>query len=82
MAQKRPRKGGRRRIKPAYLLPKPVSVGDEIAVEIEGLSRRGEGVARVQGYVIFVPDVKPGEKVTIKITSVKPSFATGEVIGR
>ena len=74
------RRKGKRRIKPAYLLPKPVSVGDEITVEVEGLSKRGEGVARVKGYVVFIPNTKPGDKVTIKITSIKPSFATGEVV--
>lgn len=77
MAEKRKR---RRRIKPSYLLPKPVSMGDEVDVEIEGLSKRGEGVARIQGYVIFIPNTKPGDKVRIRITSIKPSFATGEVI--
>ncbi|MCS7365783.1 MAG: TRAM domain-containing protein [archaeon GB-1867-035] len=70
----------RRKIKPSYLLPKPVSVGDEVDVEIEGISKRGEGVARIQGYVIFIPNTKPGDKVRIRITSIKPSFATGEVI--
>lgn len=74
------KKKRRKRIKPSYLLPKPVSVGDEVDVEIEGLSKRGEGVARIQGYVIFVPNTKPGDKVRIKITSIKPSFATGEVV--
>jgi len=74
---------GRRkgRIKPAYLLPKPVSIGDEVTVKVESLSRKGEGVARIKGYVIFIPNTKPGDEVKIKITSVKPAFATAEVVG-
>jgi len=70
----------RRRIKPSYLLPKPVSVGDEIVVEIIGLSKRGDGVAKVKGYVIFIPHAKIGDRVKVKITTIKPSFALGEII--
>ena len=60
--------------------PKPVAEGKEYAVEIKELSRRGEGIARVDGFVVFVKDTKPGDMVKVKITRVGDRFATGEVV--
>ena len=34
--------------------PKPVEVGKEYEVEITEISRQGDGIARVQGFVVFV----------------------------
>ena len=60
--------------------PKPVEVGKEYDVEITELSRRGDGLAKVQGFVVFVKGSKVGEKVKIKIETVGPRFATATVI--
>ena len=59
---------------------KPVEVEKEYDVEISELSRRGDGLARVEGFVVFVPKTKLGDKVHIKITRVAERFAIGEVI--
>jgi predicted RNA-binding protein with TRAM domain len=40
--------------------PKPVEVGKEYDAEIEETSRRGEGITRIEGLVVFVPNGKPG----------------------
>jgi predicted RNA-binding protein with TRAM domain len=63
------------------LPPKPVEIGKEYDVEIQETSRRGEGITRIQGLVIFVPKTKPGDKVRIKITNISRRFAEAEVIG-
>ena len=34
--------------------PKPVEVGKEYDVEVTEISRQGDGIARVQGFVVFV----------------------------
>ena len=60
--------------------PKPVEIGKEYDVEIQETSRRGEGIARIQGLVTFVPDTKPGDKVRVKITRISRRFAEGEVV--
>lgn len=60
--------------------PKPVEVGKEYEVDIQELSRRGEGIARIQGFVIFVPNTKPGDHVKIKIAQVGNRFATAEIV--
>jgi predicted RNA-binding protein with TRAM domain len=59
---------------------KPVEQGKEYEVEIKETSRRGDGVARIEGFVVFVPQTKPGDKVKVKINTVGPRFATGEVV--
>jgi tRNA/tmRNA/rRNA uracil-C5-methylase (TrmA/RlmC/RlmD family) len=45
------------------------------------MSRRGDGIAKVQGFIIFVPGTHQGDQLRVKITSVKPRFATGEPVG-
>jgi predicted RNA-binding protein with TRAM domain len=61
--------------------PKPVEVGKEYEVEITELSRRGDGVAKIGGFIIFVKNSKVGQKVKIKIDSVGPRFATATSLG-
>jgi predicted RNA-binding protein with TRAM domain len=60
--------------------PKPVEIGKEYEVDISETSRRGEGIARVQGLVIFIPNTKPGDHVKIKVKNVSRRFAEAEVI--
>lgn len=59
---------------------KPVKVGEELDVTVSELSRRGDGVARVQGFVIFIPSAKQGMQVKIRIKEIRPNFATAELI--
>ncbi len=65
---------------PSSFREKPVKVGEEIDVTVSELSRRGEGVARVEGFVIFIPNTKQGQQAKIRIKEIKPNFATAEVI--
>ncbi len=39
----------------------PVELGEELEVDIKELSSKGDGLARVQGLVIHVPDTKLGD---------------------
>jgi 23S rRNA (uracil1939-C5)-methyltransferase len=54
----------------------PVSEGAVHDVTIEGIAREGDGIARIQGFVIFVPGTKVGDHVTIKVERVLRRFAT------
>ncbi len=60
--------------------PKPVEEGKEYDVQVSEISRQGDGIARIQGFVIFVKGAKAGESVKVKITSVGPRFATGQKV--
>ncbi|GBC75257.1 23S rRNA (uracil-C(5))-methyltransferase RlmCD [archaeon HR06] len=59
---------------------KPVKVGDELDVVVTEVSRKGDGLTRVKGFVVFIPNTKPGDKVKIKITNVRPNYAIAQVI--
>ena len=61
--------------------PCPVEVGKEYEVDVTETSRRGEGIARIQGFVIFVREAKPGEHVKIRITRIGRRAAEAEKVG-
>lgn len=61
--------------------PKPVKVGDELDVTIEAKAARGDGLAKKDGFVIFVKGTEVGQTVRIRVTDVRERFATGEVAG-
>ena len=49
--------------------------GDLVTVKITDLNTSGEGVARVDGKVVFIPDTVTGDCVQIRITQVKAKYA-------
>lgn len=73
--------GGRRFGGPREDLPKPVKVGEEYDVEINEVGSKGDGIARIKNFVVFINGVKQGEKTKIKITDVRDRFAIGEKAG-
>jgi predicted RNA-binding protein with TRAM domain len=66
--------------RPRYDVKKPVELDKEYEAKIEDMSRRGDGIAKIEGFIIFVPNTKQGEQVKFKITRVGNRFATGELI--
>ena len=58
----------------------PVEEGETYDVTIEDIAREGDGIARVSGFVIFVPETQVGDEVTIKVTRVLRKFAFGELV--
>ncbi|MBS7624412.1 TRAM domain-containing protein [Candidatus Bathyarchaeota archaeon] len=60
--------------------PKPVELGKEYDVEVKEVSRRGDGVARIQGLVTFIPNAKPGDHIRVKITKIGRRFAEAEIV--
>jgi predicted RNA-binding protein with TRAM domain len=60
--------------------PKPVEIGKEYEVQITEISRKGDGIARIQGFVIFVKNGQVGQNVKVKITQIGGTFATAEIV--
>ncbi len=58
----------------------PVELGEELEVEITELSPKGEGIARNQGFVIYVADTKLGDRVRVKVTRITEKTAKAQVI--
>ncbi|VVC04356.1 23S rRNA (uracil(1939)-C(5))-methyltransferase RlmD [Candidatus Bilamarchaeum dharawalense] len=61
-----------------YGVPKPVSVGDTLKVKIESQGGQGDGIAKIDGFIIFVKGAKKGEECTVKINDVKRTYAVAE----
>jgi len=60
---------------------KPVQTGKEYDVKITETGSRGDGIARIQGFVVFVKNGKVGQDtVKVKINSVGDRFATAEPV--
>ncbi|MFB6190039.1 MAG: TRAM domain-containing protein [Candidatus Nanohaloarchaea archaeon] len=59
---------------------KPVSEGETVEVDIEDLGSKGDGIARVEGFVVFVPGGEVGESYDVEITSVGRKFAFAEIV--
>lgn len=58
----------------------PVEVGDVLEVAIEGTGSKGDGVATVEGFTVFVEGAKDGETVTVEITALKERYGFARVV--
>jgi 23S rRNA (uracil1939-C5)-methyltransferase len=54
--------------------------GAELELTVDSLAYGGAGVARLDGYVVFVHDAFPGDRVRARITKSKRAYAEGRAI--
>lgn len=52
---------------PRKFVPTPFAYHEEVELRIENLSNQGDGVGRIDGWVVFVPYTLPGERVRARI---------------
>jgi predicted RNA-binding protein with TRAM domain len=60
----------------------PVKVGDELDVTIEAVGEKGDGLTKKNGFVLFIPGVKEGQQVRIRVTKVLRKVGFAEVVGQ
>ena len=60
----------------------PVKVGDELDVKIEAVGGKGDGIAKKDGFVLFVPNTKEGDEVKVRVTKVLRNVGFAEVAGQ
>jgi predicted RNA-binding protein with TRAM domain len=60
----------------------PVRVDGKYDVKIEEIGKRGDGLARINGFPCFVPNARVGEEVTIRVQRIHGNFAEAEVLRR
>jgi predicted RNA-binding protein with TRAM domain len=58
----------------------PVEEGEVYDVTIQDIARQGDGIARIEGFVVFVPNTSVGDEVQIKVERVLPKFAFATVV--
>jgi tRNA/tmRNA/rRNA uracil-C5-methylase (TrmA/RlmC/RlmD family) len=56
------------------------TVGEHVTLTIHDLAFGGEGVARLNELVVFVPFVAPGEVVEAELTEIKMNFARARLL--
>ena len=59
----------------------PVKVGDELDVTIEAVGEKGDGLAKRDGFVLFIPNTQEGDNVRVKVTRVLRKVGFAEVVG-
>ena len=58
----------------------PLKIGDKISLTIHDIAFGGEGVGRIDDFVVFVPFVLVGETVAAEVTEVKKNFARAKLL--
>ena len=53
----------------------PIRIGEEVELRIDSLAYGGNGVGRLDGFVVFVRGGLPGDVVRARATKVKRGFA-------
>ena len=57
-----------------------LKVGDRLSLKIDDIAFGGDGVGRVEDFVVFVPFVVPSESVEAEVTELKKSFARAKLV--
>ncbi|MFA4820351.1 MAG: TRAM domain-containing protein [Candidatus Aenigmatarchaeota archaeon] len=61
--------------------PKPIKIGEEHTVKITDVGAKGDGITKIENFIVFVAGAKKGEECRIRIKEVASRFAIGEKIG-
>lgn len=61
---------------------RPVQVGDELDVTIEAVGEKGDGIAKKDGFVLFIPNTSEGDNVKVRVTKVLRRVGFAEVVGQ
>jgi 23S rRNA (uracil1939-C5)-methyltransferase len=54
--------------------------GQHVELDITDIAFGGDGIGRIEGFVVFVPFVLEGERVETRIVEVKRRFATADLV--
>lgn len=60
---------------------KPVKEGEEYDVTVEAVGAKGDGVCKVNNFVVFVRGAQQGETVRVRVNKVFKRFAVAELVG-
>lgn len=55
-------------------------IGEEYEVSIDSIGKTGDGVAWINGFVVFVKEAIKGQKYNIRITKLMGSYGFAEII--
>ncbi|MFU0789000.1 MAG: 23S rRNA (uracil(1939)-C(5))-methyltransferase RlmD [Virgibacillus proomii] len=58
----------------------PVKKNETVTLTFEDLTHEGNGIAKIDGYPLFVPNALPGEKALVKVVKVNKNFGYGKLL--
>jgi 23S rRNA (uridine2552-2'-O)-methyltransferase len=58
----------------------PVSEGDRVEVDVVDTGHEGDGIAKIDGYTVFVSGAEAGETVAVRVDDVKPNFGFAQPV--
>ena len=58
----------------------PVKIGETYEVAINSIGGKGDGIAKIKGFVLFVPNTQKGDYVKVKVTKVLQNVGFAEVV--
>ncbi|ASK61160.1 23S rRNA (uracil(1939)-C(5))-methyltransferase RlmD [Virgibacillus phasianinus] len=58
----------------------PVKKNETITLTFEDLTHEGNGVGKINGYPLFVPNALPGEEATVKVVKANKNFGFGKLL--
>jgi 23S rRNA (uracil1939-C5)-methyltransferase/tRNA (uracil-5-)-methyltransferase len=67
-------------MQPRKFVPHPFTYHQELEVRIENLTNEGSGVARVDGWVVFVPFALPGELVKCRVYRNHKNYSNADLV--
>ena len=57
----------------------PVKLNTSYNLTIQDITSSGEGIAKLDGFTIFINNTVPGDKVKAKIIKIKSNYAIGKI---
>jgi predicted RNA-binding protein with TRAM domain len=58
----------------------PITIDETYDVTIEDVGREGDGITRIEGFVVFVPNTKKGDNVKVRVTKIARRVGFAEVV--
>ena len=75
-----PRVERRREAQQDERIDDPVRAGSVYRGKVEDRGRKGDGIVRVEGKVVFVEGAEPGQRVEFRVVENLPNFARGTLV--
>ena len=58
----------------------PVKEGDELDLKCISIGKKGDGIFKIEGFVIIIPETEVGKTYKVKLTKVLPRIGFAEVL--
>ena len=65
---------------PKNFVAKPFHYHEEVELVVDSLTNLGMGLGRVDGWVVMVPFVIPGEKVKVRIFRIFANYSDADLL--